>query len=176
MKINVSIEGLRELDEALGELPKATGRNVMRRALMAAVGPIVEDAQRLAPVRSGRLQKSIMVSTKASKRLGLSEYAEVMRGGGSQSEAYAAMRAVRASNTANTAMQVYVGPSRAAPHAHLVEFGSANNSPQPFLRPAWDAGWRTALESIKGHMRGEIDKAVVRLARKQARLIAKTGG
>ena len=38
--VTVSIEGLREVDAALGQLGKATGRNVMRRVAVARLEPI----------------------------------------------------------------------------------------------------------------------------------------
>ena len=53
------VEGLAELETALHELPKATGKNVIRRALTAAGQPIVDMAVSLAPVgppRPGELK------------------------------------------------------------------------------------------------------------------------
>ena len=41
------IEGLKELDKALGQLPRATGKNVLRRVARKALEPIIEVAKAL---------------------------------------------------------------------------------------------------------------------------------
>ena len=51
----VRVEGLSALKDALAELPKATGANVLRRALLKAGKPIEDMATSLAPRRTGAL-------------------------------------------------------------------------------------------------------------------------
>jgi hypothetical protein len=70
------------------------------------------------------------------------------------------------------AAEVFVGAG-VVPHAHLQEFGTVRHGPQPFARPAWDAGQSRILEGIKDDLWAEIKKAADRLARKTARLAAK---
>ena len=41
----IKIEGLSELKDALEELSKATARNVQKRALIEAAGPLEADAE-----------------------------------------------------------------------------------------------------------------------------------
>lgn len=153
MKVSVSIEGFRELDAALGELPKAIAKGVMRRVLSKAATPIAEAAARLAPEFSGELRDSIAASTKLSKR-----QARKNRKAGGRSY-----------------VEVYAGAG-VLPQAHLREFGADHHAPEPFMRPAWDGGKDAALEGIKGDLAAEIDRAATRIAKKQARLIAKNGG
>lgn len=153
MNTKVTIEGFRELDAALGELPKATAKNIMRRVLVNAATPIAEEAARLAPELSGELRDSIAASTKLSMRQARQNRKGVSR---SYVEAYAGAGAL--------------------PQAHLREFGADHHAPDPFMRPAWDGGKDAALAGIKADLATEIDKAAKRLARKQARLIAKNGG
>lgn len=141
------IEGLRELERALGELPKATGKNVLKRTLMKVAKPIEADARRLAPVLRGDLEKHIATSTKL------------------------ATRQKRAQPKRST-VEVHVGADT-RPQAHLQEFGTAHHPPQPFLRPAWDGNRLAALEAIKSDLAMEIEKARARLARKAARKAAK---
>lgn len=138
------VEGLRELEEALNELPKATHRNVMKRVLMKAGRPIEAAAEAAAPVFREHLRKSIEVSTKLSRRQ-------------------------RGLHVKHSAVEVFVGPKN-LPQAHLQEFGTVNHSAQPFMRPAWDGNKMRALEGIKEDMWKEIEKAGKRLAKKAAKL------
>lgn len=59
------VEGLRELEDALMALPRATARNVCRRALKKAAEPIAEKARAKAPVDESDLRDSIAVSERA---------------------------------------------------------------------------------------------------------------
>ena len=68
MSITVKVEGLSELKAAIEQLPKAIGKSVMRKVLMARTKTIAAAAKSLAPVNSGELRDSIIASTKLSKR------------------------------------------------------------------------------------------------------------
>lgn len=181
MKFSVKIEGLRELDEALRELPKATGKNVLRRVARDALEPMAEEARRLAPddPKTGPphdLKSSIKVGSRAKA------------GGGRLVEKASSVVA-------------YMGPTRDGyPQAMPVEFGSAphyvnkgagkaagkvkatsksrgmhpGNAPHPYMRPAFDGGWRPMLGRVGAQLATEIEKARQRLARKAERLAAKT--
>lgn len=154
---NVKIEGLRELDRALGELPKATGKNVLRRVLRSRAQPIAS-AARSAATRSDiakeHLQDTAAVSTKLSTR---------------QAKLH---RKMFRNDKASVEMFVGFG---ALPQAHLEEFGGPNNAANPMLRPAWDGGKARLLDGIKDDLWAEIDKAAKRLARKAARKAANAG-
>lgn len=141
------IEGLRELEQALAELPKATGKNVLKRTLLKAGAPIASMAASLAPHLKGKLRQSFGTGTKLSRRQ-------------------------RSQHKQESSVEVFAG---AGPLVQAItqEFGTRNHPPQPFMRPAWDANKRPALESIKDDLRDEIEKARARLARKAAREIAK---
>jgi HK97 gp10 family phage protein len=138
--VTVRTEGFKELEAALLELPKATGLNVAKRALLKAGEPIAAAAAANAPRRTGRLAADIEVSTKLAQ--------DVPKG--------------------RSKAEVYIGPSR-DPRGQFVEFGTARTAPQPFLRPAFDANAQTALAIIRTELKTEIDKAVARRARKLAR-------
>jgi HK97 gp10 family phage protein len=147
IKLTFKMEGLKELDRLLGELPKATGKNVLKRTLTRAAEPIRSMAERLAPKATGRLKRGIVVSSTLSKRQ-------------------------RSQHQKKALVEVYVGAEPLA-QSTLQEFGTHNQPPQPFLRPAWDANKEAALEIIKGGLAQEIDRAVKRLAKKAAK---KAGG
>lgn len=141
--VTVKVEGLREVDAALGQLGKATGRNVMRRVAVARLQPIAEDMRDKAPVDQSDLRDSIIVTTKNPKR-----------------------------NRKRSQVEAHAGPGR-HPQAHLQEFGTQHHGPHPFVRPAWDAGKDELLEGIADDLWTEIEKAAARQARKAARLAAK---
>jgi len=158
----VRVDGLREVDAALSELPRATGKAVLRRVAMDALKPMAEEARRMAPddpSTNGRdLKNSIAVGR------GKKTKAKFTGGKGFRSEAQA--------------IEMHMGPAgsggRGAPPQGLFqEFGTVNHPPQPFMRPAWDAGKDRMLEEIKDKLWAEISKASKRLARKSARLAAR---
>jgi HK97 gp10 family phage protein len=147
--VKFKIEGLRECEDALRELPKATGKNVLRRALMAAGQPILDAARQLAPELTGALKRSHAAGTKLT---------------GPQKEKH----------KAESAVEIFVGPS-GLPQAITQEFGTVNHPAQPFMRPAWDGNKMAALNLMRQSLADEIEKARARLARKAARLLAKAG-
>jgi len=156
--VKFRIEGLKELDKALGQLPRATGKNVLRRVARKALEPIIADAKTKAPEGfTGRLRDSLAVSTKLSR---------------SQKALHKEMFA---SEKSSVEMFAGAGAHLFVPQAVMQEFGTVNHGPQPFLRPAWDGGKMGALNSIKKDLAAEIKKAAARVARKKARLAAKVG-
>lgn len=160
----VHIEGLRELDRALGDLPKATAKNVLKRVLLKRAKPLEDAARANAPVDIGHLAASAAATTRLSRRQARLHRRE--SGGGARRTA----EGWRSDPKGD--VFVFVGfPS--SPKSIVQEFGSIDQSPQPFMRPAWDAEQRGILEGLKTDLWTEIDKAAKRLARKQARLAAK---
>lgn len=165
----VSVSGLRELELALAQLPKATARNVLKRTLEKAAQPTVDEAKRLVPVNTGRLRDSIVSSFKVKNKVGNAEYAAAMRAGLGKEAAGAALRQARkAAKGLGSFAEIYVGPARGKgviPYAHIVEFGSVKDSPQPFMRPAWDVTKQDALRIIRAELGNEIIKTARRLGR-----------
>jgi len=149
-KMSFKLEGLSDLVAGLEELTKATATNVQKRALKEAAAPMEAYAKMKAPVRTGFLRESINISSKLSARQ-------------------------RSQSPKAAKVEIYVGPP-SMPRGIVAEFGSVKQAPHPFMRPAWDANKRGALETIKDILKDEIEKARQRAARKAARLLAKTGG
>lgn len=145
----VKVEGLRELEKRLAQLPKATGKNVLRRTLKSAGKPIAQEANALAPddpSTPGGLSQSYAVSTKLNKNQ---------------------KKAMRKAKADKAYVEVYVGTND--PAGVQQEFGNRNHGPQAHFRPAWDAKQGEALKIIKTDLGDEILKAAQRLARKAAR-------
>lgn len=161
----VTVSGFRELEAALAELPKATGRNVLKRTLIKAGQPIAERARELVPVQSGQLKSSIMISPRIKNTVGYAEYSAAMRAGLGKEAAVRALRDVRRSAKGSFA-EMFVGPAVPAGfYGHLVEFGTSRTQAQPFMRPAWDAMQGRALAIIRAELGNEIIAAARRIAR-----------
>lgn len=152
--VTVKVDGLSQLGAAFDELSKATARNVGRRVLVQA-GQITADmASSLAPddpsTPSPDLHTSIAVGTKLTKR-----QAKLNRS---------------SKNTDRSFAEAYVGATKDVnSYASLVEFGTVNTSPRPFLRPAWDATKDAVLASIGKLLGIEIEKAAARARAKALR-------
>lgn len=142
------IEGLRELEAALANLPRATGKNVLRRVLIKAAQPIETDAAANAPKLTGRLERNVTTSGRLTKR-----------------------QASMARKLGKSAVEVHVGVTD--PAGVQDEFGNVNQEAQPFLRPAWDANKDGALRTIADELGAAVTKAAARQARKAARIAAK---
>ena len=147
------IDGLRELESALKQLPRSMSKTVVRNALKKAGEPIRAAGEANAPVAAGGLKESIQLSTTLNRnqrrgRWRLKEGAEV-----------------------------FIGST--SPLGHLVEFGTAERyrksgastgvmPAQPFLTQAWDATKDEALDILKIELWRQLQKAAKRLARRAA--------
>lgn len=175
IKTTARIDGLKELEEALLELPKATQGRVLKRAAGTAGADFADHAAHLAPKRSHRLERNIKVSTPKIINPGTAAFAAAMAEGSTRAEAAAAARAAnRAAGGEGRAVVVHVGPTKGAFHGSLQEFGTAHHAAQPFMRPTWDALKNSMVETMKTVLGDEIAKAAERIAKRAARLAAKS--
>ena len=143
MRVTCKVEGLRELDRALGELPKATGKNVLRRTLTEAGWPMADRYAGTVRRAFGDLAESTTVGTKLS-------------------------RAQRSAHKKQSTVEVFVGPGPMV-QAITEEFGTLDQPPQGAMRAAWDAEKRPALDAIASGLAAEIEKARKRIAKKAMR-------
>lgn len=175
--VRIKVEGLKELDAALGELSKGAARGALRRALVKAAEPMRAAAERNAPKLTGELKSKIIVTSRTDNRAGKAEFAAVMKGGGTRSQAAEAMRdARRATGVGESFAEAFIGPAkggkRLAIKAAVQEFGSRKQAAQPYMRPAFDAEAQNVIGKIKDELSSEIDKSV---RRARARAAKKAG-
>lgn len=139
----------REIEYMLGQLPKSMGKAVLRKSLRKAAKPIRDEAKKNAPRGpTGNLAKGMIISTKVHGR----------------------------KVKTRKSVTVFVGADHMkAPHAHLVEFGTAprehksgkSTGQMPatgFLRKSWDATKDQALNILTESIREELYSAAKRLA------------
>jgi HK97 gp10 family phage protein len=137
----VSISGLKELDAALAELPKATARNALKRVLKPAAEPVAAAAKDNAPKETGDLETDIHVGTKLTK----SQARDARRAGKSFSE-------------------IYIGT--ALSRGMFTNFGTFKDAPQMWFDHAWAATKNQALQIISTTLGAEIEKSAARLRKK----------
>lgn len=154
----VTISGLKELQAALKELPKATETRVVQDTMKVSLQPMLLEASRLAPKDEGDLADAIQSSTKVIP----SQRSEVPRKGRHK-------------------ILLFAGPLYSrfsgyyAPHAHLVEFGTRERKgrgvmpAQPFMRPAFDMHVAGFIKQFSGELVGMIEAAATRQRKRQER-------
>src|SRR5689334_23342405 len=151
---SVSVEGLKELEAALLELPsRATQRNVVKRVLIKAAQPIATAMAANSEHfrKSGKLEESIDVGTKLTVRQARIKKKDKRIGGNDHGD-----------------VEVFAGAGKIG-YAHLKEFGDFNSPADPYARPAWDAEKGNALTVVKRDLWTEIKKAADRIAKKALR-------
>src|SRR3546814_17394243 len=67
-RMSLKVDGLRELDRALSELPKATQGNVLKRTLLRGAEPVEAAAKSKVKKFTGALERDIETSTKLTRR------------------------------------------------------------------------------------------------------------
>ena len=145
MEVKFRVEGFKEAEQALMELPKATAKASVRRWLKALLIPIADAGRSNAPERMGTLKESYGVGTRLTKRQ-------------------------RKVSRRESEVEVYAGPGQdGAAQGVQTEFGNEHQAAQPHLRPAWDAHKGGLLEKLKPLMWADIEKTVARFRKRQAK-------
>lgn len=137
----VTIKGLKEVDRALGQLPKSTAKGVLRQVLRDSAEPMARSARQLAPRDEYHLYESIDVSPQLSRR----------------------QRTMHRDENKPTFQEMFVGTNN--PAGVQQEFGNERHAAQPFMRPAWDTERMPTLERISNSLWYRIEQAARRLAR-----------
>lgn len=147
----VHIDGLREVDEALGLLKPSTGKAVLRRVGKKRLQPIADTAKSLAPddpaTKGAKdLKETIGVGTRLTKR---------------QRRVHKKMFA-----SERASVELFAGAGGQAKDTQQ-EFGNSEHAAQPFMRPAWDMHKNSLLDGIGKDLWAEIEKSVKRARKKK---------
>lgn len=143
-----TFDGFKELEANLKRIEKAASqKSATRNAMKAALQPTINEAISNAPEASGDLKESLQVGTRLNKH-----QAKLERKEGKDD------------------VTVYAGSSDVG--ASWIEFGTQDQAPQPFLRPAWESTKDNILPALSADMARRIDKAIKR----QIKAAAKKGG
>ena len=149
----VEVDGLRALGQAMKALGNEVGTRIARSATAAAAKPVRREAV-------ARIVSSPSVDT------------------GSLRDAVIVKRAGKGETTGLTSEHLVTVRGRGkpfnkkgqkvarAPHAHLVEFGTVNMPAEPFLRPAFEAKKREAVDEMSKALQRGIDRAAKKAAKR----------
>lgn len=167
MATTVKIEGLRELDQALGDLTKGMAKSTLQRVLKKAADPILREAKSRVPQRDPGAPPSYW---------GKGERRKLRRPGTADALVHSSTRLTRnqarqARKAGKSFAEHYVGTRD--PISRLIEFGTADTPAQPFMRPAWEIGKGQALEIARTELGEEIKKSTERASRRAAIIAAK---
>lgn len=133
----VTVEGLAELGDELDKMPYKFAQKIQRAALTAAGEVFAAEMEARAPVapqashpesEPGELRDSIIVKVRLGKNLDVSE-AKI-------GPAYDKAKYGGKNHTHSPGV-----------NAKFVEYGTAKMAPEPFMRPAFQAGKEKALEA-----------------------------
>lgn len=163
---SVKVEGLKELEKALGELATSTQRNVLIRTLKKAAAPIEAAAEDMAPELSGDLQESLVTTTRRPKGQQSASRAAFSRVRGLGFSSSIAGKFAKAAGSGP--VEIFIGPGR-HPQGMQQEFGNVNHAAQPYLRPAFDLNSPASLAIIKRELKIEIEKSARRSAARASR-------
>jgi hypothetical protein len=136
------LDGDKDLERALGELPKAIARNALQRTLKRRAEPVREAWQSRAPVLTGHYEHSIIVGP--SSKLTSRQKKDARKEGRFFAE-------------------MHIGTSD--PAGQQLEFGNFRMAANPTGRPAWDATKDGVLIGIGKDMGDEIEKSRARLVK-----------
>jgi len=158
------VSGFKELDKVLGQLPKATAKKALERVLLKAAAPMQETAQGLAARRDpGASVRTFKVPGGGKKVRKVGTLETLTQIGTRLTKRQARMTRKEGKDFA----EVYVGTRDKI--GLLIEDGTKDTAPQPFMRPAWDQHKQEALTSIQQGMGEEVMAAAARVARRGAR-------
>ncbi|ABA79158.2 HK97 gp10 family phage protein [Rhodobacter sphaeroides] len=143
--MEIDKKSFRELEKNLMSLEKlATQKRLIKTSMKKAMQPVADAAQSAAPVDEGDLRDSIIVTDKLNKTQKRLERKE-----------------------GKHSFVMYAGAG--SPKGHLLEFGTEETSPQPYLRPAWQTEKENVLNILKDEMAARIQKAIKRQDRARAK-------
>lgn len=163
--MKIKVEGLKQLDQALGALrTKAMAKGVVRRALLEAATPMQQKAQSMAPGRADP-SEVITYGPKGARKVRQPGTTKALVQIGTTLTKRQASKARKAGKSFS---EVYVGTRDAK--AHFEEFGSANQPPRPFMRPAYDSEAQPTINRFTDALGNELNKVAAREARRAVKL------
>ena len=155
------IDGLKEVQNALKELPKEIQKRPLRSAVSAGAKVIADDAINKAPQgETGNLRKSIYrYRSRSQSPTGKETFlVGVRKGKAKYSNTSRNRRLGRVGKTYQTQGEAY--------YWRFVEFGTSSQPARPFLRPAFENSKERAVQVMKERLGKAIETQARKLAKK----------
>jgi HK97 gp10 family phage protein len=150
-----SIEGLKELQAAMRQLPRNIGRNVLRGAVNAGASLIRNEVRDNAPIYEGKPQAGHAPAGALRRAV----YQKQIREASSwfKQVFYVSVRSGKSQQ--KKGLDAY--------YWRFVEFGTKKMAARPFLRPAFESKKYEAAEAIKQYLARRIPVEAEKLRRKK---------
>lgn len=132
-EVDVKVD-MGDLLKKLRKLPERVQKKVLVGAVRAGAKPIIDEARRIVPKRTGNLAKSIGVNKRRSK--GTIVHFSVSPRKGGKYDGY---------------------------YGHFVEFGTKKMAPRPFMRPAFESKGEESIDAVRAYMKKRIEKEIEKL-------------
>lgn len=142
MRTKVQVQGAKQVIKRLNKLKRGVKNKILRKAITKSCQPVAKAAKANTPIETGLLKKSLGHKVKTYKddvvgivgpRRGMGKVVTV-RG-----------------------RKVYRDPVK---YAHLVERGTVDSKPQPFLLPAWESNKQAISQILTNEIRQGIESEV----------------
>lgn len=147
--LEVSIKGFENLAQALKSFPQTVARRILSRSVYAGAVVVRDDARARAPVKTGKLRKSIKIKSAKSRR-GTIE--KVFRVYVAAYYGHMVERGTRAHRiTRVNAKALKIGRD------YIVEFEHRGATRKPFLRPALDENTRAIVDAMRDKLKAGIE-------------------
>lgn len=148
--IQISVKGLEDLAQVLKSFPEKVSRNILSKAVYAGAIVVRDAARANAPVKTGKLRKSIKIRSARSKRGSMEKIFRV----------YAAAyygHMVERGTKAHKIKHINVKALKIG-KAFAIEVDHPGiQSPRPFLRPALDENTINIIEAMRVKLKAGIE-------------------
>jgi HK97 gp10 family phage protein len=145
----VTLQGGKELLAKLNKLGELGQTRVLRNAVFAGLLPITNEAQRLAPYKSGTLRRSIHPEI-------VTERNDYVEGATGTDVIYAAQREFGGTITAKNAPYLVFKTE----DGRLVRVRSVTQTAKPYMRPALDSKRTEAVDEVRDALLDQLNKLI----------------
>lgn len=139
MDVKIKLEGFDVLARELRELPERIAKNALRAAVNAGASEVRKEVRLRAPVDTGRLRRAVY-----QKQIG------------EASSLYRQVYVVGVRSGARRGKDGTKNRSQDAFYWRFLEFGTRYIAARPFLRPAFEAQKRAAIDAMAKKLRERI--------------------
>ncbi len=154
------VTGLRELQDALKELPERIAKNALSSSVYAAAKVIKDEAKQRAPKFTGPVSQGHPPPGTLGRSIIMKHISE-------KSDKYQQTYYVLVRHGKKYQAQGKKGTlSQDAFYWRFVEFGTVNMAAKPFMRPAFESKKQAAIEALKQKLATRIEEEAGKLAHK----------
>lgn len=146
---SVEVKGLKELNDALAQLPERIGKNVLRGAVSSAAAEVRKEAKAKAPIYTGPVSQGHPPPGALRRAVYQKQIPE--RSGPLQQTFFVGVRHGKKYQSVGKK-----GANLDAYYFPFVEFGTSRMAARPFMRPAFEGKKNAAVQALQAYMAQRI--------------------